>query len=456
MAELFGFEIRRKGQTQSQEDEKLQTFSPKHEDDGALVVASGGAYGTYVDLEGSARTEAELVTKYRDMMQHPEVENAVDDVVNEAIVVERGIKTIEINLNETKLSANIKKLISDEFENILNLLNFNTQPYEVFKNWYVDGRCYYHVVIDPDDLKGGIKELRLIDPRKIRKVREIKKKKDQTTRDGVTVTKTVNEYYVYNDKGFASLNNSLSQTVGAQGLKIAKDSIIHCTSGLLDTNSTLVLSHLHKAIKPLNQLRALEDATVIYRISRAPERRIFYIDVGNLPKMKAEQYLRDMMVRHKNKLVYDSTTGEIRDDRKFMTMLEDYWLPRREGNRGTEITTLPAGQNLGEMEDVLYFQKKLYRSLLVPETRLSQDATFSMGRDTEITREEIKFAKFVDRLRTRFCQLFIKSLEKQLVLKQVITTDDWKEIGSTITFDFARDNYFAQLKEMQILNERMS
>ncbi|NDG32460.1 portal protein, partial [bacterium] len=267
MAELFGFEIRRKGQTQSQEDEKLQTFSPKHEDDGALVVASGGAYGTYVDLEGSARTEAELVTKYRDMMQHPEVENAVDDVVNEAIVVERGIKTIEINLNETKLSANIKKLISDEFENILNLLNFNTQPYEVFKNWYVDGRCYYHVVIDPDDLKGGIKELRLIDPRKIRKVREIKKKKDQTTKDGVTVTKTVNEYYVYNDKGFASLNNSLSQTVGAQGLKIAKDSIIHCTSGLLDTNSTLVLSHLHKAIKPLNQLRALEDATVIYRIS---------------------------------------------------------------------------------------------------------------------------------------------------------------------------------------------
>ncbi|NDG32703.1 portal protein, partial [bacterium] len=456
MATMFGFEIRRKGETQSQEEDKLQTFAPKHEDDGALVVASGGAYGTYVDLEGSARTEAELVTKYRDMMQHPEVENAVDDVVNEAIVVERGVKTVDINLNKTRVSTNIKNLISDEFNNILNLLNFNSQPYEVFKNWYVDGRCYYHVVIDPDDLRSGIKELRLIDPRKIRKVREIKKKKDQTTREGVTVTKTVNEYYVYNDKGFASLNNSLSQTVGAQGLKIAKDSIIHCTSGLLDTNSTLVLSHLHKAIKPLNQLRALEDATVIYRISRAPERRIFYIDVGNLPKMKAEQYLRDMMVRHKNKLVYDSTTGEIRDDRKFMTMLEDYWLPRREGNRGTEITTLPAGQNLGEMEDVLYFQKKLYRSLLVPETRLSQDATFSMGRDTEITREEIKFAKFVDRLRTKFCQLFLKSLEKQLVLKQVITTDDWKEIGSTITFDFARDNYFAQLKEMQILNERMS
>jgi hypothetical protein len=457
MAELFGFEIRRKGQTQSQEEEKLQTFAPKQEDDGALVVASGGAYGTYVDLEGSARTEAELVTKYRDMMQHPEVESAVDDVVNEAIVVERGVNTVEINLDQTKISANIKKMISDEFDNILKLLNFNTQPYEVFKNWYVDGRCYYHVIIDPEDLKGGIKELRLIDPRKIRKVREIKKKKNQIAPNSkIDTTKTVNEYYIYNDKGFASLNNSLSQTVGASGLKIAKDSIVHCTSGLLDTNSTLVLSYLHKAIKPLNQLRALEDATVIYRISRAPERRIFYIDVGNLPKMKAEQYLRDMMVRHKNKLVYDSTTGEIRDDRKFMTMLEDYWLPRREGNRGTEITTLPAGQNLGEMDDVLYFQKKLYRSLLVPETRLNQDATFSMGRETEITREEIKFSKLVDRLRTRFCQLFVKTLEKQLILKQVLTMDDWKEIGPMISFDFARDNYFAQLKEMQILNERMT
>jgi len=457
MAELFGFEIRRKGQTQAQEEDKLQTFAPKQEDDGALVVASGGAYGTYVDLEGSARTEAELVTKYRDMLQHPEVESAVDDVVNEAIVVERGVKTVEINLTEVKVSANIKKMIIDEFEQILNLLNFNTQPYEVFKNWYVDGRCYYHVIIDPSDLKSGIKELRLVDPRKIRKVREIKKKKEPTSQNsGVSVNKTVNEYYVYNDKGFASLNNSLTQNVGATGLKIAKDSIVHCTSGLLDTNSTLVLSYLHKAIKPLNQLRALEDATVIYRISRAPERRIFYIDVGNLPKMKAEQYLRDMMVRHKNKLVYDQATGEIRDDRKFMTMLEDYWLPRREGNRGTEITTLPAGQNLGEMEDVLYFQKKLYRSLLVPETRLSQDATFSMGRDTEITREEIKFSKFVDRLRTRFSQLFLKTLEKQLILKQVLTTDDWKEISTNITFDFARDNYFAQLKEMQILNERMT
>ena len=327
MAELFGFEIRKKGQTTKQEDENLQTFAPKQEDDGALVVASGGAYGTYVDLEGAARTEAELVTKYRDMMQHPEVDAAVDDIVNEAIVIEKGTKPVEIDLGEVKLSANIKKMITEEFDTILDLLKFNTQSYDLFKTWYVDGRIYFHAVIDETDPRAGIKELRNIDPRKMRKVREIKKKKDPTSK--TDITKTQNEYFIYNDKGFAALNNSLSQSAGATGLKIAKDSIIHCTSGLMDTNSTLVLSYLHKAIKPLNQLRALEDAVVIYRISRAPERRIFYIDVGNLPKMKAEQYLRDMMVRHKNKIVYDSNTGEIRDDRKFMTLLEDYWLPRR-------------------------------------------------------------------------------------------------------------------------------
>lgn len=450
--ELFGFEIRKKGQTVRQEEQNLQTFAPKIEDDGALVVASGGAYGTYVDLEGSARTEAELVTKYRDMLQHHEVESAVDDVVNESVVVERGVKTVEINLDEAPASANIKKLISKEFETILDLLKFNTQQYDVFKTWYVDGRMYYHVIIDESDPRAGIKELRYIDPRKMRKVREVKKKKDTGT--GAPVTKVQNEYFIYNEKGFVSLNNSLSQTVGASGVKIAKDSIIHCTSGLMDKDSTLVLSYLHKAIKPLNQLRALEDATVIYRISRAPERRIFYIDVGNLPKMKAEQYLRDMMVRHKNKLVYDSSTGEIRDDRKFMTMLEDYWLPRREGNRGTEITTLPAGQNLGEMADVEYFQKKLYRSLTVPESRLSDEAQFNIGRSSEVTRDEIKFAKFVDRLRTRFCQLFLKSLEKQLILKGILTSEDWDLIGNKITFDFARDNVFSELKNIEVLNER--
>ena len=452
MAELFGFEIRKKGQTTKQEDENLQTFAPKQEDDGALVVASGGAYGTYVDLEGAARTEAELVTKYRDMLQHPEVDAAVDDIVNEAIVIEKGTKPVEIDLGEVKLSANIKKMITEEFATILDLLKFNTQSYDLFKLWYVDGRIYFHAVIDENDPRAGIKELRNIDPRKMRKVREVKKKKDQNSK--ADITKTQNEYFIYNDKGFAALNNSLSQTAGATGLKIAKDSIIHCTSGLMDTNSTLVLSYLHKAIKPLNQLRALEDAVVIYRISRAPERRIFYIDVGNLPKMKAEQYLRDMMVRHKNKLVYDSSTGEIRDDRKFMTMLEDYWLPRREGNRGTEITTLPAGQNLGEMQDVEYFQKKLYRSLIVPETRLSDENNFNLGNNGEISRDEIKFSKFVDRLRTRFNQLFIKALEKQCILKGIITTDEWKEISNAITFQYARDNYFAEQKNNTILQGR--
>ena len=452
MAELFGFEIRKKGQTTKQEDENLQTFAPKQEDDGALVVASGGAYGTYVDLEGAARTEAELVTKYRDMLQHPEVDAAVDDIVNEAIVIEKGTKSVEIDLGEVKLSANIKKMIAEEFDNVLDLLKFNTQSYDLFKLWYVDGRIYFHAVIDESDPRAGIKELRNIDPRKMRKVREIKKKKDPTSK--ADITKTQNEYFIYNDKGFAALNNSLSQTAGATGLKIAKDSIIHCTSGLMDTNSTLVLSYLHKAIKPLNQLRALEDAVVIYRISRAPERRIFYIDVGNLPKMKAEQYLRDMMVRHKNKLVYDSATGEIRDDRKFMTMLEDYWLPRREGNRGTEITTLPAGQNLGEMADVEYFQKKLYRSLIVPETRLSDENNFNLGNNGEISRDEIKFSKFVDRLRSRFNQLFIKALEKQCILKGIITTDEWKEISNAITFQYARDNYFAEQKNNTILQGR--
>lgn len=452
MAELFGFEIRRRGQTSKQEDDKLQTFAPKVEDDGALVVASGGVYGTYVDLEGSARTEAELVSKYRDMMQHAEVESAVDDVVNEAIVVERGTKTVEINLDDVPLSANIKKLVTTEFENILDLLKFNSQGYDIFKMWYVDGRLYYHAIIDESDPRAGIKELRYIDPRKMRKVREVKRKKDDKA--NIDVTKTQNEYFLYNEKGFIALNNSLSQTTAPTGIKIAKDSIVHCTSGIVDKDSKLVLSYLHKAIKPLNQLRALEDATVIYRISRAPERRIFYIDVGNLPKMKAEQYLRDMMVRHKNKIVYDSSTGEIRDDRKFMTLLEDYWLPRREGNRGTEITTLPAGQNLGEMEDVLYFQKKLYRSLSVPESRLNDEATFNIGASPEVTRDEVKFSKFIDRLRMRFDHLFLKALEKQCILKGILTSDDWKDIQGKIFFDYARDNHFAELKNAEIMNSR--
>lgn len=452
---LFGFEINRPAQ--EQEQEQAVSFAPEQSDDGAVMVAAGGMYGTYVDLEGSARTEAELVTRYRDMTSHPEVDQAVDDIVNEAIVSEPEVDTVSINLDDVKTTNNIKNIIRDEFDGILKLLNFKNQGYEIFRRFYVDGRLYYHAIINEKDIKAGIKELRYIDPRKIRKVKEVKKKKDP--RMDVTLQSVANEYFIYNERGFNSAHNisSVSQNTSASGgVKIAKDSIVHVTSGLMDTNNTVVLSHLHKAIKTLNQLRTLEDATVIYRISRAPERRIFYIDVGNLPKMKAEQYLRDMMTRHKNRVVYDSVSGEIRDDRKFMTMLEDYWLPRREGNRGTEITTLPAGQNLGELTDVEYFQKKLYKALNVPGSRLDAQQTFNVGRSTEIQRDEVKFSKFVNRLRNKFVALFLKSLEKQLVLKGILTVEEWKEFSQDVTFDFAKDNYFAELKEIELLRERTS
>jgi len=447
---LFGFEIKR----QDKEPEP-QSFAPPQEDDGAVIVAAGGVYGTYVDLEGSAKTEAELVTKYRDMTNQPEVDQAVDDIVNEAIVSEPEVETVSLNLDKTNTSPNIKKLIIEEFENIKKLLNFDNQAFDIFRRYYVDGRLYYHAIIDDKKPELGLKELRYIDPRKIRKIKEIKKKKDQVT--GATLTEKAAEYFLYSEKGYYNAGNSNLGNQGMTGgIRIAKDSIIHITSGLMDTNNTIVLSHLHKAIKVLNQLRTLEDATVIYRISRAPERRIFYIDVGNLPKMKAEQYLRDMMIRHKNRVVYDSQTGEIRDDRKFMTMLEDYWLPRREGNKGTEITTLPGGQNLGEMTDVNYFQKKLYRALNVPGSRLEAEQTFNVGRSTEITRDEVKFSKFVNRLRSKFSSLFLKSLEKQLVLKKIMTLEEWQDILQSIKFDYAKDNYFAELKEIEAIRERVS
>lgn len=449
---LFGFEIKRS----QEEEQQAVSFAPPVEDDGAVMVAAGGVYGTYVDLEGSARTEAELVTKYRDMMQHPEVDSAVDDVINEAIVSETEEEIVQINLDDVNLPNNVKKVITQEFEGIKKILNFNNQSYEIFKRFYVDGRLYYHAIIDEEDPRAGIKELRYVDPRKIRKVKEISKKKDQNT--GATLQKKEREYYLFSDKGYFSGGNGNPSQSGSVtgGVRIAKDSIIHVTSGLMDKNNTVVLSYLHKAIKVLNQLRTLEDATVIYRISRAPERRIFYIDVGNLPKMKAEQYLRDMMIRHKNRVVYDASTGEIRDDRKFMTMLEDYWLPRREGNKGTEITTLPGGQNLGEMTDVNYFQKKLYRALNVPESRMQVESTYNVGRSTEIQRDELKFSKFVNRARLRFSQLFIKSLEKQLVLKGIMTLSEWEEIVQDVKFDYAKDNYFAELKNIEMMKERLN
>ena len=450
---LFGFEIKR---SEEEQEQQAVSFAPPVEDDGAVLVAAGGVYGTYVDLEGSAKTEAELVTKYRDMMRQPEVDSAVDDVINEAIVYEDREEIVKIDLDKVKLSNGAKKIITEEFNTLLKLLNFNNQAYEIFKRFYVDGRLYYHVIIDETDIKAGIKELRYIDPRKIRKIKEVSKKKDQST--GATLQKKEREFFLYNDKGYYNAGNSNfgQQGAGTGGIRIAKDSVVHITSGLMDANNTVVISYLHKAIKVLNQLRTLEDATVIYRLSRAPERRIFYIDVGNLPKMKAEQYLRDMMVRHKNRVVYDSQTGEIRDDRKFMTMLEDYWLPRREGSKGTEITTLPGGQNLGEMTDVNYFQKKLYRALNVPESRMQVESTYNVGRSTEIQRDEVKFSKFVNRVRLRFSHLFIKSLEKQLVLKGLMSLDEWKEIEQDVRFEYAQDNYFAELKSLEMMKERLA
>lgn len=452
MAEFFGFEIRKK----QGEPENLDAFTSPVNDDGAVVVAAGGSYGTYVDMEGSAKTEAELVTRYREMSQHPEVDAAIDDIVNEAITTEDELDVVRINLDRVKYSSQIKKAIEQEFQEIKKLLDFERQSYDVFKRWYVDGRMYYQAVIDRDNPKAGIQELRYIDPRKIRKIKEVRRKKlpgTATSLHAATVQKVEAEYFVYSEKGFKPAAGEVSAT---QGLKIAKDSIIHCTSGIMDKGNTLVLSYLHKAIKPLNQLRTLEDSVLIYRVSRAPERRIFYIDVGNLPKMKAEQYLRDMMVRHKNRVVYDSATGEIRDDRKFMTMLEDYWLPRREGNRGTEISTLPGGQLVGELNDVQYFQQKLLQSLNVPNARLQPDYTYNPGRSTEISRDEIKFSKFIDRLRTRFNQLFLKTLEKQLILKGITTKEEWDQFSIDIGFNYARDNYFAELKDMEILNQRLT
>lgn len=450
---LFGFEIVRKTDTPA-EEKNQPTFSPEVTDDGAVVVAAGGVYGTFIDLQGAARTEAELVTKYREMSQHPEVENAVDDIVNEAIVDDEKQDIVKLNLDDTDFSPAIKKLIQKEFEEILNLLEFKKMAFELFRRWYIDGRLYYHIVIDVTKPELGIQQLRYIDPRKIRKVREIARKRDQKTQ--TPNASTVQEYFVYNEKGFQNKAGEIGTSSTATGLKIAPDSIIHVTSGILDPNNTLVISHLHKAIKPLNQLRALEDATIIYRISRAPERRIFYIDVGNLPKMKAEQYMRDMMIRHKNKVVYDASTGEIRDDRKFMTMLEDYWLPRREGGRGTEIDTLPAGQNLGELADVEYFQKNLFKSLNVPSSRLDSESTFNFGDDQAISRDEIKFGKFVDRLKARFNQLFLEALKKQVVLKKIMTIEEWEERQQQIDFVYARDNHFQEQKQVAVMRERMA
>ena len=445
---LFGFTIARNKQEDSAEVQ--QSFTPPANDDGALTITSAAYYGTYVDLDGTAKNDVELISRYREMSMQPEIESAIDDIVGEAICQDDDGKIIQIVLDNLKQPEKIKNAIKAEFETVMRLLNYKNMAQDIFRRYYVDGRLYYHVIVDQTKPMEGIKELRYVDPRKLRKIREMKKTKDERT--GVEIMKVINEYYLFNDK----VTTGSSSNFGPVGVRITTDSVIAVVSGLMDSRRAVVLSYLHKAIKPLNQLRMIEDATVIYRISRAPERRIFYIDVGNLPKLKAEQYLRDIMVKYKNKLVYDANTGEVRDDRKFLSMMEDFWLPRREGGKGTEITTLPGGQNLGELEDVKYFEKKLYKALNVPVSRLNPETSgFSLGRTNEITRDELKFAKFVDRLRNRFTDLFEQALRVQCVLKGICTNEEYDDFKNFIHYDFIKDNNFSELKDAELMTNRL-
>ena len=451
---LFGFTLGKKDIVQVEKPEQASFSLPTETiDDGAVTITQNAHYGTYVDLEGSIRNELELITRYREMSNHPECDMAIDEIVNEAITHDVDGKVMDINLDNLKQPETIKKKIIEEFNNIQKMLNFSNLADDLFKRWYIDGRIYYHVIVNDKAPKEGIKELRYIDPRKIRKVREIQKDRDSKT--GAQIIKSVAEYYIYNDRGTATQSFTASTN---QGLRIAPESIINVNSGLMDAKNTFVISYLHKAIKALNQLRMIEDAVVIYRLSRAPERRIFYIDVGNLPKGKAEQYMRSIMTQYRNKLVYDANTGEIRDERKHLSMLEDFWLPRREGGKGTEITTLPAGQNLGQMEDVQYFQKKLLQSLNVPISRLDPQqgaGIMGIGKTTEVTRDEVKFNKFINRLRNKFSRIFDDALRVQLALKGICTTEEWDDFKEAIYYDFKKDNNFVEMREAELIRERV-
>ena len=449
MAELFGFSITR---LKKQADPK-QSFTTAQADDGTQTVSAGGHFGSYLDMEGTAKTEQDLIRRYREIAIHPECDMAIEDIVNEAIVANELKDAVRVQFSNIPYGKEIQRKIEDEFIEVLRLMNFGTKGHDIFRRWYVDGRIFYQKIIDRDNPKRGIVELKYIDPRKIKKIREVRKKRPDvpspSSLNSLAVVDEYVEYFLYNERG-------VSGTTGTAGIKIAPDTIAFCASGIIDQNRNMVLSYLHKAIKPVNQLRMIEDAVVIYRIARAPERRIFKIDVGNLPKQKAEQYLRDVMARYRNKLVYDASTGEIRDDRNYMSMLEDFWLPSREGGRGTDITTLPGGQNLGEMADVEYFRAKLYRSLNVPVSRLESSQGFNLGRASEITRDELKFTKFVQRLRKKFTELFNDLLRTQLVLKQVISEKDWQMVKECIQYDFVQDGHFAELKNTELLRERLA
>ena len=441
---LFGFEIRR-AKKDEKEQQKLQSVVPPTDVDGSgYVTATAGHFGQYINMEGDeAKDNHQLIVRYRGVSMHPEVDMAIDEIVNESISASELQSSVEISLDEIEAGNKIKDQIREEFEGIVKMLRFNEIGHEIFRSWYVDGRIYHHLLVNESNPKAGIQEIRSIDAVKIRKVRQVKYKKDPQT--GVKIVDSVDEYYIYEDKP------GQTQT----GVKLSNDSINYVTSGLLDETKKKVVSHLHKALKPINQLRMMEDSLVIYRLARAPERRIFYIDVGNLPRGKAEQYMKNIMTQYRNKLVYDANTGQIKDDRKHMSMLEDFWLPRRENGRGTEISTLPGGENLGQIDDIIYFQKRLYRSLNVPVNRLEQEAQFSLGRSTEISRDEVKFQKFIDRLRRRFSWVFLGILRKQLLIKGICTEQDWEEWKDNIYIDFVKDNHFTELKEMEILRERI-
>ena len=445
---LFGFSLSQANNNISTPDQELtqKTFALPSNEDGSVTIASGSYFATYVDLEGVVRNEVELITRYREMAMQPELESAIDNICNEAIVTDDKSNSVDINTEDLKVPESIKKKIHQEFNYILKLLNFKHMGYEIFRRWYIDGRLNYHVVINEKAPRLGIQELRYIDPRRIRKIREVAKTKDPAT--GIEIIKSEREYYLYNERGIIGTYSNL-------GAKIAPDSIISITSGLMDPKRAMVLSYLHKAIKPLNNLRMMEDATVIYRMSRAPERRIFYVDVGNMSTIKAEQYLKDVMSKYRNKVVYDASTGEIKDSRNHLSMLEDFWLARREGTKGTEITTLQGGQNLGELEDVKYFQKKLFQSLNIPITRLEPQQGFSLGRSTEITRDEVIFNNFITRLRSKFSTLFDNLLRTQLLLKNILTEAEWNEFKEHIYYDFNKDNNFNELKDAELIMNRV-
>jgi hypothetical protein len=447
---LFGFEIKR----QDTEKEVPESVVSPSLEDGAININSGAHYGVYVDLDGTYRSEVDLLSKYRTMAMQPEMENAIDDIINEAIVHDDHGKSVEINLDDLDQEDEIKTMIRDEFKNVLKLLDFNKYGPDIFRRWYVDGRAYWNVVIDPENPRDGIQQLTFIDPRRIRKIRNITKQKNS---DGIDVITKIEVFYLYNEK---IVNNSIQspQIIGnfAGGVKLSQDSVIHLTSGLFDPAKSTVLSYLHKAIRPMNQLRFIEDATVIYKVSRAPERRVFYVGTGGLPKAKAEQYLKDIMTKYRNKLVYDAGTGEIRDDRKHFSMLEDFWMPRSTPDKSTEITTLPSGQGFDNMDAVLYFEKKLYRALCVPISRLETNSGFNLGRPAEITRDEIKFDKFVQKLRNRFSMLFDELLQRQLTLKGICTLDEWAEMRQDVTYRFVKDNNFTELKEAELITNRMN